>query len=98
MARWSSALALLLLLAAISLFPGGTMSATSASDYQSLVELWTKWRQFEPPAVENCLPDYSAAAMSQKAPRLATFQHQLAAIDTSGWLVAQLGDRKLVAA
>jgi len=74
------------------------MSATSVSDYQSLVELWKKWRQFEPPAVENCVPDYSAAAMSQKAPRLATLQHQLTAIDSSGWSVAQLGDKKLVAA
>ena len=98
MARWFSALVLLLLLPAISLFPEGTLSATSASDYQSLLELWTKWRQFEPPAVENCLPDYSAAAMSHKAPHLATFQQQLATIDTSGWSVAQLGDKKLVAA
>jgi len=74
------------------------MSATSVSDHHSLVELWTKWRQFEPPAIENCVPDYSAAAMSQKAPRLAAFQQQLAAIDTSGWSVAQLNDKKLVAA
>jgi hypothetical protein len=36
--------------------------------------------------------------MSQKAPRLAAFQHQLTAIDSSGWSVAQLGDKKLVAA
>jgi hypothetical protein len=68
------------------------------SDYQSLVELWKQWRQFEPPAVENCVPDYSATAMSQKAPRLAAFQHQLTAIDSSGWSVTQLGDKKLVAA
>ena len=74
------------------------MSAASVSDYQSLVELWKKWRQFEPPAVANCVPDYSAAAMSQKAPRLAEFQRQLTAIDSSGWSVAQLGDKKLVAA
>jgi hypothetical protein len=74
------------------------MSATSVSDYQSLVELWKKWRQFEPPAVANCVPDYSAAAMSQKAPQLAGFQRQLTAIDSSGWSVAQLGDKKLTAA
>jgi hypothetical protein len=74
------------------------MSATSVSDYQSLVELWKKWRQFEPPAVANCVPDYSAAAMSQKAPLLAGFQRQLTAMDSSGWSEAQLGDKKLVAA
>lgn len=98
MARWSAALVLPLLLPAIWLLPESAMSATSTSSYQSLVELWRKWRQFEPPAVENCVPDYSAAAMSQKAPRLAAFQHQLTAIDSSGWSVAQLGDKKLVAA
>jgi len=98
MVRWSAALVLPLLLPALWLLPEHAMSATPVSDYQSLVELWKKWRQFEPPAVENCVPDYSAAAMSQKAPRLAAFQHQLTAIDSSGWSVAQLGDKKLVAA
>ena len=98
MARWYSALFALLLLPAIWLLPEVAMSATSVSDYQSLVELWKRWRQFEPPAVANCVPDYSATAMSQKAPRLAGFQRQLTAIDSSGWSVAQLGDKKLVAA
>src|SRR5690242_2750269 len=98
MARWSSALVLPLLVPAVWLLPEVAMSVTSVSDYQSLVELWKKWRQFEPPTVENCVPDYSAAAMLQKAPRLAAFQHQLTAIDSSGWSVAQLGDKKLVAA
>ena len=98
MARWYSALFAPLLLPAIWLLPEVAMSATSVSDYQSLVELWKRWRQFEPPAVANCVPDYSAAAMSQKAPQLAGFQRQLTAIDSSGWVVAQLGDKKLVAA
>jgi len=98
MAKWYSALLAVLLLPAIGLLPEGAMSVTSVSDYQSLVELWKKWRQFEPPAVANCVPDYSAAAMSQKAPRLAEFQRQLTAIDSSGWSVAQLGDKKLMTA
>jgi hypothetical protein len=98
MARPFSALARLLLLPAIWLFSEGAMSATSVSAHQSLVEVWTEWRQFGPPAIENCVPDYSAAAMSQKAPSLAAFQHRLAAIDTSGWSVEQLDDKKLVAA
>jgi len=56
MAKWSSALVLPLLVPAVWLLPEVAMSATSVSDYQSLVELWKKWRQFEPPAVENCVP------------------------------------------
>jgi hypothetical protein len=98
MARSFSALLRLLLLLAVWLIPEGAMSVTAPSEYQSLVELWTKWRQFEPPMVANCLPDYGVAAMSEKAQRLARFQHQLASIDTSGWSVAQLGDKRLVAA
>jgi hypothetical protein len=98
MTRWCSVVFALLFLPAIWILPEGAMSAPSVSDYQSLVELWKKWRQFEPPAVENCVPDYSAAAMSRKAPRLAGFQRQLTAIDSSGWSVAQLGDKKLMAA
>jgi hypothetical protein len=98
MARSFPALPRLSLLLAVWLFADGAMSATPASDYRSLVELWTKWRRFEPPVVENCVPDYRVAAMSEKAPGLAAFQHQLAAIDTSEWSVAQLVDKKLVAA
>lgn len=98
MARLFSALLRLLLLLAVWLIPDGAMSTTAASGYQSLVELWMKWRQFEPPVLENCVPDYGVAAMSEKAQGLAKFQHQLASIDTSGWSVAQLGDKRLVAA
>ena len=98
MVKFPLALAPLFLLLPIWLFPEVAMAATSSSDYQSLVQLWTKWRQFEPPAVEHCVPDYSVAAMSQKSRGLAALQHELAAIDTSAWSVAQMGDKKLVAA
>jgi hypothetical protein len=98
MARSFSALLRLLPLLAVWLIPESAMSATAASEYQSLVELWTKWRSFEPPVIENCVPDYGVAAMSEKAQRLAKFQQQLASIDSSGWSVAQLGDKRLVAA
>jgi hypothetical protein len=98
MARSFSALLRLLLLLPVWLIPEGAMSATTASGYQSLVQLWTKWRQFEPPVIENCIPDYGIAAMSEKARQLAKFQQQLASIDTSGWSVTDLGDKRLVAA
>ena len=98
MARSYSALLRLLLLLAVWLIPDGAMSITATSGYQSLVELWMKWRQFEPPVLENCVPDYGVAAMAEKAQGLAKFQHQLASLDTSEWSVAQLGDKRLVAA
>ena len=98
MARSFWALVHLLLLPPIWLFSEGAVSATSVSDHQSLVEVWTKWRQFEPPVIENCIPDYGIAAMTEKARQLAKFQQQLASIDTSGWSVTDLGDKRLVAA
>ena len=98
MTRLFSSSPRLILLAAVWLFPDSVMSATPASGYPSLVELWTQWRQFEPPLIKNCVPDYSGVAMAEKARRLAALQQQLAAIGTSQWSVAQLGDQKLVAA
>ena len=98
MARLFPTLLRLLLLLAVWLMPDAAMCATAGSEYQSLVELWTKWRRFEPPVVENCVADYGHAAMSEKAQELAKFQHQLASIDTSGWSAEQLVDKKLVAA
>jgi hypothetical protein len=98
MTRLFSALLRLLPLVAVWLCFDSTLTAAAASNYPTLVELWAKWRQFEPPVVKSCVPDYSAGAMSEKAKGLAAFQNQLAAIDTSEWSVAQLGDIKLVAA
>ena len=87
-------------LAAIGLLlASGASSATlAATDYQQLVNLSAKWRQFEPPTVKECVPDYSARAMAEKTKGLASYQRQLAAIDTTGWTTAQIVDRKLVAA
>ena len=98
MTRLFSSSPRLILLAAVWLFPDSVMSATPASGYPSLVELWTQWRQFEPPVIKNCVPDYGGVAMAEKARRLAALQQQLAVIGTSQWSVAQLGDQKLVAA
>jgi Bacterial protein of unknown function (DUF885) len=98
MTRLFPALLRLLLLLGVWLIPEGAMSVTAASDHQSLVELWMKWRQFEPPVVQNCVADYGVAAMSEKARGLVRFQQQLASLDTAGWSAAQLDDKKLVAA
>ena len=74
MARLFASSPRLLLLAAVWLFPHSVMATTPASGYPSLVQLWTQWRQFEPPVIKNCVPDYSGAAMAEKALRLAAFQ------------------------
>ncbi len=82
---------------ALGLFFGGALPA-AASPYRDLVRLFDDWRAFEAPAVRNCAPDYSPAAMAAKAQGLAEFRKRLAAIDASGWTPAQKTDLKLVAA
>ncbi|MEO1241327.1 MAG: DUF885 family protein [Pseudomonadota bacterium] len=70
----------------------------AASDYRDLTDLFSKWRGFEPPTVEACVPDYSAEAMAAKAEGLAAFQKDLGDIDVDGWSVAQRNDLKIVEA
>ncbi len=79
-------------------FAATAPSGALAGDYRDLVSLHAQWRKFEAPAVTNCLPDYTAAAMAAKAGGLAEFQKKLAALDTAQWTLAQRTDFKLVAA
>jgi hypothetical protein len=81
-------------LAAAAAAPG----AASAAGYGDLQKLWKEWRAFAPPAVENCAPDYGAAAMEKKAAGLAAFQKRLAAIDPASWTPMRKGDYRIVAA
>jgi hypothetical protein len=85
-------------LVACALLLGTTSTGFAATPYDQLTALATQWRAFQPPAVKACLPDYSAAAMAEKASGLAEYQQKLSAIDTTGWTTVQIGDEKLVAA
>ncbi len=85
--------------AALSLFLmiAGAFPA-AASQYRDLASLYGQWRAFEAPAVQNCMPDYTAAAMAAKAEGLAGFQKRIAALDASKWTLGQKSDLKIVAA
>jgi hypothetical protein len=74
------------------------LNSASASSYDSLETLAREWRAFQPPQVADCVPDYSAGAMAEKARELAELQKRLAGIDTKGWPVARVNDKKLVEA
>lgn len=84
-----------LLAAALVLAPG---TAFAADSHKDLVKLFKEWRAFAPPAITQCVPDYSAAAMAAKAEGLARFKQRLAAIDPSAWSASQRGDYNLVEA
>ena len=68
------------------------------ANYDGLVTLFSDWRAFERPTIENGMPDYSAAAMARKAAALPAYRERLKSIDTSSWSPAAQNDYKLVEA
>jgi hypothetical protein len=87
------------LLGALLLAGGLVASAGQApAGYEGLVALFTEWRTFEQPALRDGAPDYTPAAMAKQAEALKTWQARLAAINPSGWPVAQQVDYHLVRA
>ena len=71
-------------------------SDSSASSYDNLVALFEAWRAFHAPEMTSGVPDYTAAAMAAQHEELADWQNRLAALDTTGWPVAQQIDWYLV--
>src|SRR5438876_4576164 len=71
--------------------------AAKAADTE-LVSLFRKWRSFQKPPRRGGVPDYTAAAMAMQRRALASYQHRLAALDPSGWPIAQQADYHLVRA
>ena len=72
--------------------------AAEPANYSELAKLFTEWRAFARPAMKNGIQDYSPAAMQAKAAELPKWRKHLEAIDTQGWPIQQLNDRKLVLA
>ena len=66
--------------------------------YEDLAALFDAWRALEKPPLVDGIHDYSAKAMAAQHRELAAYQQRLAAIDTTGWPVAQRVDYHLVKA
>jgi hypothetical protein len=73
-------------------------AAQPAASYDTLVALFTEWRQFEAPPLLDGAPDYTPAAMAKKRVGLDDLVRRLAAIDPSGWPVPQQVDYHVVRA
>src|ERR1700692_4777044 len=73
-------------------------AAHAAAGDGLLVQLAQDWRPFEQPAIHDCVPDYSAAAMSAKAEGLRSYRRRLTAIYVQGWPAAQTVDYRLIEA
>ncbi|MEM1245749.1 MAG: DUF885 family protein, partial [Acidobacteriota bacterium] len=91
LALWSGSLAALLILAACAVPAGG-------SEYEDLLTLFEEWRLFERPDLKDGAPDYTAAAMAEKARQLPALVERLESLDTSGWTVDQKVDAAIVRA
>ena len=101
--RYQSLSRILAFLALLLLMTDGvcTSAASAPSEptsFDALVKLFNEWREFERPVLKNNVPDYTASAMTAKAAALPTWQKRLAAIDTTGWPIAQQNDFRLVKA
>ncbi len=70
----------------------------AGNDYDSLIALFREFRELAPPRVEDGVPDYTPAAMTERAALLKGFQQRLAAIDDSQWPVSERVDYMLVLA
>ena len=89
---------IVLALAALSTLRAGVGARIPPSRYEDLVSFFPEWRAFQKPKLVNGVPDYSAAAMAAQHKELATYRRRLAAIDPSGWPVAQQVDWRIVEA
>ena len=80
----------------------GTQPARAAiempADHAKLVTLFEDWRKFVEPSVRDGVPDYSQAAMAQKAVALPMYRDRLKSIDVASWPEAARVDYRLVEA
>ena len=72
--------------------PGGSGA------HADLVELFHEWREFERPAFDGWVPDYTEAAMARQAAELPAWRARLDAFDPEAWSVPEQVDWHLVRA
>jgi len=79
---------------------GACMAADSGSsgNYDSLLQLFAEWREFEQPPTRNGAPDYTAETFGARYVELKDYQKRLHTIDISEWPVEQQVDWHIVRA
>jgi hypothetical protein len=88
--------------AAVLIFLGATHQEKSLNKknagYESLIQLFKEFRNFQKPKIANGVPDYSKAAMEKQKREFPDFQKRLAAITPRTWPVAHRVDYEIVRA
>ena len=72
------------------------LAQKSSKDYNSLVELFKQWRNFEKPPLLNGAPDYTVASFNRRQPVFLQLRKKLLSIDTVGWAINQKVDWRIV--
>lgn len=101
LSRWISSWKLLPALAATAAVAAAAPRLAQAQrprTHADLVALFQEWRAFQRPRMVAGVPDYSAPAMARQARALPALARRLAAIDTTGWTIAQQVDWHVVRA
>ena len=73
-------------------------TAPKTASYSELEALFTQWREFQRPPLNDGVPDYSVAAMKKQHEELSKWQQRLNNFDTTGWPVSQQVDWHIVRA
>ena len=90
-----------LLIGAALLFPYGCSpeeKKVTGGSYEDLLGLFQDFREFQKPAINDGIPDYSSGAMKEQAEGLKLFQQRLTAMDIADWPISQQVDYHLVRA
>lgn len=72
------------------------LAQKNSKDYNSLVELFKQWRNFEQPPLLNGAPDYTVASFNRRQPTFLNLKKKLLLIDTAGWTINQKVDWRIV--
>ena len=76
--------------------PAPSTAAPETGAHAKLVTLFRDWRTFVHPKIDRGLPDYSGAAMAQKADAIPAWRTRLAAVDRSGMSVSEANDARFL--
>ncbi len=92
----------------LALAPGSSVNAQTQTKpqerpqpmtHQDLVTFFKEWREFQKPRLLDGLPDYTAPAMAKQSAALTqTWKPRLAAMNPTGWTLAERNDYRIVEA
>ena len=68
------------------------------SNYDQLVDLFQRWREFETPPISNGAPDYTTKQFESKKEKFLSLVDELEEIDTTNWTTYYKVDMHIVKA